>query len=135
MESGEFPDFKTIYPPTFFGYLREIGEINKALVHVPENCTIYHYTDLMGLRGILESRKLWLTDAGYLNDRSELEYGRDAVARQLEQLRAIAEKSQNTETKRFCQLMEEHKYRVNHYVFSFSTKQDALILLCRLQDK
>lgn len=36
---------------------------------------LYHYTDLTGLRGILEHRSFWLTHAYALNDPKELEYG------------------------------------------------------------
>jgi hypothetical protein len=40
---------------------------------VPE--TIYHYTDDKGLKGILESGKIWVTDIFDLNDPSELLHG------------------------------------------------------------
>lgn len=40
---------------------------------VPE--FIYHYTDDKGLKGILESGNLWLTDIFGLNDPSELKHG------------------------------------------------------------
>jgi hypothetical protein len=33
---------------------------------------LYHYTTLNGLKGIVESKSLWLTKAAYLNDSSEL---------------------------------------------------------------
>jgi hypothetical protein len=36
---------------------------------------VYHYTDDRGLRGILESGRLWLTDVFNLNDPSELRHG------------------------------------------------------------
>jgi hypothetical protein len=36
---------------------------------------IYHYTDDVGLRGILETGQLWLTDIFNLNDPSELNHG------------------------------------------------------------
>jgi hypothetical protein len=36
---------------------------------------IYHYTNDLGLRGILESGQLWLTDIFSLNDPSELRHG------------------------------------------------------------
>ena len=36
---------------------------------------IYHYTSDVGLRGILETGKLWLTDIFNLNDPSELSHG------------------------------------------------------------
>jgi len=37
--------------------------------------TLYHYTDDIGLKGILETGKLWLTDIFDLNDPSELKRG------------------------------------------------------------
>jgi hypothetical protein len=36
---------------------------------------IYHYTNDVGLRGILETGKVWLTDIFNLNDPSELSHG------------------------------------------------------------
>ena len=36
---------------------------------------IYHYTNDVGLRGILESGQLWLSDIFNLNDPSELSHG------------------------------------------------------------
>ena len=37
--------------------------------------TIYHYTGLKGLMGIVEHKRLWATDVRYLNDTSESTYG------------------------------------------------------------
>ena len=45
---------------------------------VPER--LFHYTSGAGLLGILESRKLWATEARYLNDAKELEYGLSVIA-------------------------------------------------------
>ena len=36
---------------------------------------LFHYTDIQGLKGILESNSLWASAAYYLNDLSEIEYG------------------------------------------------------------
>jgi len=36
---------------------------------------IYHYTNDAGLIGIVEKGELWFTDAGFLNDPSELDHG------------------------------------------------------------
>ena len=36
--------------------------------------TLYHYTSMSGLAGILESRTVWATEFGALNDTSELTY-------------------------------------------------------------
>ncbi|HKV87701.1 MAG TPA: DUF2971 domain-containing protein [Candidatus Dormibacteraeota bacterium] len=37
---------------------------------------LYHYTDAAGLIGILESQRLWASNAAYLNDPTELLYAR-----------------------------------------------------------
>lgn len=39
--------------------------------------TLYHYTDLRGLEGIVKSGKFWFTDYRHLNDPSELKHGVD----------------------------------------------------------
>jgi hypothetical protein len=41
--------------------------------------TLWHYTNAAGLQGILESNRLWATDALYLNDAAEVRYGTDLV--------------------------------------------------------
>jgi hypothetical protein len=40
---------------------------------------LYHYTDIGGLKGILDSGQLWGTHAAYLNDSQEFSYGVDAI--------------------------------------------------------
>lgn len=47
--------------------------------------TVYHYTDLQGLKGILDTQGMWLTDYAYLNDSSEMEYGLGLVKQKLSQ--------------------------------------------------
>jgi hypothetical protein len=37
---------------------------------------LYHYTTAIGLKGILETSTLWATDATFLNDAQELQFGR-----------------------------------------------------------
>jgi hypothetical protein len=44
---------------------------------------IYHYTNDVGLKGILESGKLWLTEVSSLNDPSELNHGFGVAVREL----------------------------------------------------
>ena len=44
------------------------------------NEPIYHYTTAAGLKGILEQKVLWATHSDYLNDVSELRYGRSLIA-------------------------------------------------------
>lgn len=47
----------------------------RKLEEKPPPPIIYHYTDGSGLRGILESGKLWFTDIFNLNDPTELRHG------------------------------------------------------------
>jgi len=39
------------------------------------NHTIYHYTSMQGLHGIINSNSLWLTDFQYMNDSQEISHG------------------------------------------------------------
>jgi hypothetical protein len=52
----------------------------------PEHCPdiIYHYTDGLGLRGILSNYELQLGNIEFMNDATELEYARKVVIPQLE---------------------------------------------------
>ena len=53
---------------------------------------LYHYTDVHGFKGIVESRELWATHIQYLNDAQGFDYATD-LAKQVveEQDRASAE--------------------------------------------
>lgn len=48
---------------------------------------LYHYTDGAGLLGIVNSGAIWATDALYLNDSTELSYGRELATEYLETLK------------------------------------------------
>jgi hypothetical protein len=62
---------------------REAGEILTGFIgdlkSKPPPPILYHYTTDVGLRGILESGKLWLTDIFSLNYPSELKHGFSAL--------------------------------------------------------
>lgn len=47
---------------------------------------IYHYTNDVGLKGILESGKLWLTEINSLNDPSELNHGFRVAIKELKEM-------------------------------------------------
>lgn len=51
---------------------------------------LYHYTNAGGLKGIIDSGSIFLTDAFFLNDQSELHYGRELA---LEVLSSRAQKA------------------------------------------
>lgn len=41
--------------------------------------TIYHYTDVFGLHGMIQGSKLWSTPTGYLNDTTEYHHGLNRI--------------------------------------------------------
>lgn len=41
--------------------------------------TIFHYTTAAGLLGIVQSNRLWASDVLYMNDSTEVEYGRQLI--------------------------------------------------------
>jgi|SRR5450759_2387598 Protein of unknown function (DUF2971) len=58
------------------GFLSSIGSFSENLIlwfSVEQN--LYHYTNLDGLRGIVENDDLWLTHTQYCNDDEELTHG------------------------------------------------------------
>lgn len=60
----------------------DIRRYNLCVARRPR--TLYHYTDAGGLYGILSGQTLRFGDVRFLNDRTELQYGRRLVARVLE---------------------------------------------------
>lgn len=54
---------------------RIIADFVGPMDATPPPPTIYHYTNDVGLKGILESGRLWLTDMFDLNDPSEVKHG------------------------------------------------------------
>ena len=68
-----------IVPPDMRLELQKFDEDAEQLIasffELSPHPIIYHYTNDVGLRGILETGKLWLTDIFNLNDPSELRHG------------------------------------------------------------
>lgn len=58
--------------------LKDEIDFKYSLPKVP-NTTLYHYTDANGLKGIVESKSLWLTDINYMNDAGELKYAQNLI--------------------------------------------------------
>ena len=63
---------------------------------------IYHYTNDVGLKGILESGKLWLTEISSLNDPSELNHGFGVAVEELN--KAVA--NEPAESQKFAHDLE-----------------------------
>lgn len=70
-------------------FLKSIGSYHPDLTFgLDANQTLYHYTDLGGLQGILTKNDLWLTHARYSNDEEEMTHGYRAAHEVLGELRA-----------------------------------------------
>jgi hypothetical protein len=79
--------------------------------------TLYHYTNENGLRGIIESQRLWFTSYLHLNDPSELTHGMN-VAHGL--LKEISESTGDGLVKMFCDLVDNlFQHRNFAAVFGF----------------
>lgn len=61
---------------------------------------LFHYTDVFGLKGIVGSKELWATDARFLNDRSEIDHGRELILKKIDER---ASKSSSEPTKVFLE--------------------------------
>lgn len=110
---------------------REARQITESFVNtLPKEPPpiIYHYTDDVGLKGILETGKIWLTDIFSLNDPSELRHGLDHGISVLK--RKVA--GRPPAAKRFAQGLETLLNRVeverlgHHFICSFSSCGDDL---------
>src|ERR1043166_2511198 len=58
----------------------ELGQEIDKIAPTKLPSTLFHYTNAAGLEGIVSSGAIYLTDAFYLNDKTELSYTRDLVA-------------------------------------------------------
>lgn len=88
--------------------------------------TLYHYTDLNGLLGILTNKGFWLSEAKYLNDKEELYNGRNLT---IELIQILLTKSRYSNFKdvllKTVHLLKESKFN-NYYIASFSSQADDL---------
>jgi hypothetical protein len=74
----------TVLSFTAAGARLTMGFLDDILQHtsiLPEEQPpeVFHYTTVEGLLGILRTRRLWATDIGYLNDKSEFIYANEMV--------------------------------------------------------
>ncbi len=78
--------------------------------------TWYHYTTAAGLRGILESKSLWVTDHRFLNDTSEFTHGWAIVFDALKRRKAELE-SESKEAWDTIERFRQHSERNGVFAF------------------
>lgn len=95
-----------------------------AFIH--SGSQIVHYTDLNGLKGIIEEKGFWLSDHRFLNDNEEYENGRRIT---VDVLSRLLERARHSRFRRILRLtiegLLEHKENPQ-YVCSFSTQAESL---------
>lgn len=89
---------------------------------------IYHYTDDVGLRGILETGQLWLTNIFNLNDPSELSHGLSHAVRILNRKAASGPPESKLFAKDLAAFIQRGGIRKSGHYFmcSFSSRGDDL---------
>jgi hypothetical protein len=87
---------------------------------------IYHYTNDVGLRGILKTGKFWLTDIFALNDPSELEHGVSHFIKALDNKIANGHPEGRSISECFKIFMSKKKLFASFFVCSFSSDVNDL---------
>jgi Protein of unknown function (DUF2971) len=103
------------------------ADTKAAEVNAPHQPTIYHYTDVKGALGILESGELWLTERAHLNDPVEVQYGL-CIAQKLFENTA-RNSSARIPNDAASHLKEEHETglaRLGFWIFSASLNDNDL---------
>jgi hypothetical protein len=71
--------------------------------------TIFHYTTAAGLLGIIKSNRLWASDVLYMNDSTEVEYGRKLI---IEVAAAVAGETKCQMARTLCESIDTVLYPV-----------------------
>jgi Protein of unknown function (DUF2971) len=97
------------------------------LIYNPGDLTaIYHYTDLNGLKGIVDNHDLWLTHSRYSNDDEELTHGFQIVQRVIqEELAKETDPGREDCLKQISRMFETPK-REGIYICCFCAKGNLL---------
>lgn len=113
--------------PRWFGATREASfEVLRRFYQSAPPSSVYHYTSSGALISIVANNELWLSEATYLNDRQEIELGRQLSCKCLK-ARIAAESSH--EVSAMLELALSHfEKRTDHqvYVACFSFEGDDL---------
>lgn len=102
-------------------------DLKEAEANVPRQSTIYHYTDVHGALGILQSGELWFTEREHLNDPVEIRHGL-RIAHELFQT-AAQERGAAIPRDVALRLTEEHRRGLETFgfwIFSASLEGDDL---------
>jgi hypothetical protein len=95
---------------------------------VPWPPILYHYTNDIGLRGILETGTLWLTDMFNLNDPSELSHGISHLVNILNNKAVDGPSEAKNFAQLFAQYLKHGGYeKFAHYFVGHSLKRATIL--------
>jgi Protein of unknown function (DUF2971) len=98
----------------------------RSLDSTPPPAIIYHYTDDAGLKGILETGKVWLSDIFSLNDPSELSHGFSIFAETLKTSAASGPPEARLFANSMDRFLERLRDTAQYFSCSFSADGDDL---------
>ena len=98
---------------------KAMNKITYEIKQQEETEHIFHYTNLVAVKGILESGCIWMTHAAYLNDTEEMRTG-------YKLFREMCEKSDYVALKNFSENLEGVLENSKFFVASFSAAPDML---------
>ncbi|AYK60068.1 DUF2971 domain-containing protein [Bacillus subtilis] len=87
--------------------------------------SLYHYTNIYGVEGILKHKELWLSDANFLNDKNELLYTYNLCK---EAISDICGKDKGAFLDHFKDVIESEALKKPVYVMSLTTNSDSNLL-------
>ncbi|MGA3852168.1 DUF2971 domain-containing protein [Bacillus pumilus] len=99
--------------------------VTKYLNLIEDYTTLYHYTNVYGLEGIMKHKELWVSNADFLNDKTERKYTEEIL------FNLIEDKLKNNKLRDFIiKGMEEILDMKNYatYVLSLSKNKDSNLL-------
>ncbi|MEO7714584.1 MAG: DUF2971 domain-containing protein [Capsulimonas sp.] len=76
---------RELYPIINHEYSKYVGPLSAQFLPQrragdPPLPILYHYSDVNALKGVIENHSIWATNCGYMNDRSEVLYGTEALS-------------------------------------------------------
>jgi len=101
---------------------------DKFKFNLAEQITLYHYTDIYGLEGILKNKEFWVSNASFLNDKTEIKYTLE-LCRKL--IMEICERKHINSEKiisAFNFIVGNDLVETDYYLLSFCTNSDSNLL-------
>lgn len=104
-----------------------VSELELQLFAARPHACFYHYTNGVGLKGILENQELWFTDYRYLNDPKEFSHGLDIIDKVIQQVAPNAHEHARLALDVVSELMlKKLSESFQYYITSLSTDGDEL---------